>query len=510
MAITPVKSILLFLLLLFVVGVLSAQTDRVFRPWELSKTAGFPGGYAAFRAYFKTLPYPSDTAERPSGNRLIAGFIVEPNGSFSDLRIFQTPGPAFTAAVTAALQNIKWIPAEANGNPVRQLMFLCVFFHHPTKKVAVQEHGLSFADYTNLQAIDPSDYYQLSFPTEERFMGYNPEDTLAAKQRYPEAAKEAGVQGEVTVTATLQPNGSLTNLTLVNDIGYGCGEEALRLTGLLKNWIPAQVFDSVYATPKEFTYYFCANPSAIESSDKIYTEGEIPLPREKLNTNNLLARTTPVFLSAQYVLGNDFNLVPYNNDRVEVDFIVEKNGKASAINVGGNASENHRALARKYIEITEWNAPRCCNRPCRMQFKRFLYFHLGQEENSCRHKAMLVFSKSPIPAGQLLSNIHCDTIFEPVGVTRPAVFQFGPKSIQEFVLLHWPRYKYDIPPGGEILIRMLISKNGRVEHMELLSGVGTELDKKALSVLDKITEHWTPAYKDGHAVTSWQVVRIAR
>jgi hypothetical protein len=145
-----------------------------------------------------------------------------------------------------------------------------------------------------------------------------------------------------------------------------------------------------------------------------------------------------------------------------------------------------------------------------MRFKRFLYFHRGLEENSCRHKAKLVFSKSAIPTDQLWSDIHCDTIFEPAGVNQPAVFKFGSKSIEELVVLRWPRYKSDIPLGGEILIRILVPENGAVEYVELLSGVGAEVDKKALEVLTKTSERWTPAYKDGHAVSSWQVVRIAR
>lgn len=503
------QSVINILLLLFTTGALSAQTDRVFQPWDLSKPVGFPGGPKAFDQYFRNIPYPSDMTGRPGGNRLVAGFVVEPDGSFSDLRIFQTPGPAFTGAVTAALQSVKWMPAEANGNPVRQLKFLCFLFHHPTKKIAVQEHGLSIGNYAELQAIDPADYSKLGFPTGERFMGYNPEDTLAAKQEYPEAAKAAGIQGEVVVTATLQPNGNLTGLALKNDIGYGCGEEALRLTRLLKNWVPAQAFDSVYATPKEFTYSFCADPAAIESSDRIFAEGEIFLPASKYTTN-LLARDVPVFLSAHYVLGKDFELVPYNNTRVEIDFVVEKNGKASAIDVRGSASENHRALARRFVETMEWSAPRRCNCPCRMRFRRFLYFHRGVEENSYRPKAQIIFSKTALPAGFLQPpDIRCDTLFEPAGVDQPAVYKFGYKSIEELVVLRWPRYKSEIPPGGEILIRVLVPENGAVEYMELLSGVGAEVDKKALAVF-KMTERWTPAYKNGRAVSSWQLVRVSR
>jgi hypothetical protein len=47
-------------------------------------------------------------------------------------------------------------------------------------------------------------------------------------------------------------------------------------------------------------------------------------------------------------------------------------------------------------------------------------------------------------------------------------------------------------------------------HMELISGVGAEVDKKALAVLKIASDYWTPAYKDGHKVSSWSVVRIGR
>jgi|GEM_PF-4314043 len=501
------KFIFLFLLL---TTQLSAQPDRVYLIWDLSKPASFPGGQLAFRDYFKNIPYPTDTTIRPSGNRLIVGFVVEKDGRSADFRIFQTPGPAFTAAAITAMQGMKWNWAEANGHPVRQLMYLCFLFHHPTKRVVVQEHYLHVPDYASLLAIDPADYHKLSFPTEERFMGYNTEDTLATKQRYPEAAKAAGVQGEVGVAATLQPDGTLGGLTLLNDIGYGCGEEALRLTRLLKNWVPAQVFDSAYATPREFIYSFCADLAVIESSGKLYEEGEIAVLNRKYSNDNLLTRTKAVFLTAEYVLGADFNQVPYNNAMAEVDFIVEKNGKASAIEVGGNASENQRALARRYVETTEWTAPKRCNRPCRMHYKRYLYFHRGLEQNSCQHIANLVFSNSPLPAAQLRSDIRCDTIFEPVGVDQPAVYKFGPKSIDELVVLHWPGYKSDIPPGKEILIRVLVPENGRGRYMELISGVGAEVDKKALAVLKIASDYWTPAYKDGYKVSSWSVVRLGR
>jgi TonB family protein len=50
---------------------------------------------------------------------------------------------------------------------------------------------------------------------------------------YPKKAKKKGIEGNVIVSFVLNPDGSLSKLELVQDIGYGCGEEALRVLKLM-------------------------------------------------------------------------------------------------------------------------------------------------------------------------------------------------------------------------------------------------------------------------------------
>ena len=62
---------------------------------------------------------------------------------------------------------------------------------------------------------------------------------VSANLKYPQAAREAGIEGKVVVSFTVLPNGQLTNLKVKKSLGYGCDEEAIRLIRQGPAWKPA-------------------------------------------------------------------------------------------------------------------------------------------------------------------------------------------------------------------------------------------------------------------------------
>lgn len=56
--------------------------------------------------------------------------------------------------------------------------------------------------------------------------------------KYPAEAKENAIAGRVAVQFTVEKDGSLTNATILRDIGGGCGAEALRLVAGMPKWEP--------------------------------------------------------------------------------------------------------------------------------------------------------------------------------------------------------------------------------------------------------------------------------
>lgn len=56
---------------------------------------------------------------------------------------------------------------------------------------------------------------------------------LAAQLKYPPVAAGDGVEGTVFVKFVVDENGKVTNLSLLNKMGYGLDEEALRVVGMI-------------------------------------------------------------------------------------------------------------------------------------------------------------------------------------------------------------------------------------------------------------------------------------
>jgi protein TonB len=72
------------------------------------------------------------------------------------------------------------------------------------------------------------------FPLEEGLYAY-----IEKNLKYPEAAKEANIEGKVAIEFIIEKDGSITNIKVLRDIGYGCGDEAVRILKEMPKWKPA-------------------------------------------------------------------------------------------------------------------------------------------------------------------------------------------------------------------------------------------------------------------------------
>jgi protein TonB len=80
---------------------------------------------------------------------------------------------------------------------------------------------------------------------------------LADKLRYPEQAREAGIDGRVIVRFVVDEEGAISGATVMRGIGGGCDEEALRVVRSMPRWKPAklngEVVKSYFSLPIKFT-----------------------------------------------------------------------------------------------------------------------------------------------------------------------------------------------------------------------------------------------------------------
>lgn len=63
---------------------------------------------------------------------------------------------------------------------------------------------------------------------------------LSENIKYPQMAKESGIQGRVFVTFVVERDGRVTDVRVLRGIGGGCDEEAIRVVDGMPKWTPGK------------------------------------------------------------------------------------------------------------------------------------------------------------------------------------------------------------------------------------------------------------------------------
>jgi protein TonB len=108
--------------------------DEVFVVVE--EQAEFPGGLDSMYAYIvKNLKYPELAKEKGIEGRVFVNFIIEKDGSISNVKILRGIGGGCEEAAVEMVKNMpKWKPGKQRGKPVRFQFVLPIKFELPKDK----------------------------------------------------------------------------------------------------------------------------------------------------------------------------------------------------------------------------------------------------------------------------------------------------------------------------------------------------------------------------------------
>ena len=214
--------------------------------------------------------------------RVFITFVVEKDGSITNVKIIRDIGGGCGHEAKRVVEMMpKWIPGKQNGKPVR------VQFNMPIRFEVQEEDKAKHTDETSLlknDSINNTTEVIDVFPADEITPFYQPngekgvtgfqniidmsksdEETeiilsidpvvtqpqfpggddslynfIYSNLRYPQEAIDNGIEGRVYITFVIEKDGSITGIKLLRDIGYGCGEEAMRVVRMMPKWIPGK------------------------------------------------------------------------------------------------------------------------------------------------------------------------------------------------------------------------------------------------------------------------------
>lgn len=238
---------------------------------EVEKYPEFPGGNQAFMKYLvESIKYPVKAQENNEQGRVITNFVVEKDGSISNIKVIRGVTAALDAEAVRLLNSMpNWQSGEHQGKPARVRFTLPIVFRlqggsagksqSPVTPVSadVNEKGKILDEVvvvgygpTHRESIpSPQEYAeskdneifvvvedQPEFPGGSAAMMH----FIAENIRYPKEAHEKGIQGRVITKFIVRKDGNIDSVQIVRGVDPLLDAEAIRVLESMPTWKPGK------------------------------------------------------------------------------------------------------------------------------------------------------------------------------------------------------------------------------------------------------------------------------
>ncbi len=217
--------------------------------WQLKAQVTPPepvAGKAVTKDYItQHLVYPEADLQQGNSGKVVIGMNINAQGDVTQYTVKSTFSEAAAPIALKLVKTILWKPALISGLPSDYYYEYEVEFNAKSYKRYWKRHTRLEAPLT-LEADTSNIIYELKqlnetakpYFADGRSMGKH----LVKNMKYPAEAKEREIQGTVRLNFVVETDGTVSNIIVVNSVGGGCDNEAIRLLQETI-WIPAQKND---------------------------------------------------------------------------------------------------------------------------------------------------------------------------------------------------------------------------------------------------------------------------
>lgn len=316
----------------------------------------------------------------------------------------------------------------------------------------------------------------------------NTEKSLFADFIYPEAAKNSGKQGTVYISLTVSDQGKASGHKVLRGFDKECDEEALRVVKSWK-WMPALkngkpvIQDIVYpikfvldgTEQTERTHFSTRkNSSVFQVVDKM---PEFPGGRDVMATYLAENIIYPLKAKEKGIQGT-----------VYVTFVVETDGSVTEAKILRGFNKDCDKIALDAVKkMPRWKPGSQGGQAVRVQMNIPVKFSLDSAVDK-NDKVVSAEGKAGL-----------DETFSVVDVFPE--FPGGDKKRLEFIAenLVYPEMAMNKRIQGTVYITFVVEKDGSIENIRILRGIGSGCDEAAVSAV-KMMPKWKPGMQDGKAV----------
>lgn len=205
----------------------------------------FEGGdLGKFRQWLQTqVRYPAEALKKQIEGRVVCSFVVERDGSVSNIMALQSPDRLLTDEVRRVLANSpRWTPGMQKGKTVRVKYIVPVDFRLPEKNEAATGAGTPAAAKTDSPAAEEDAPVTLA----ETMPLFHSGDLTTFRQwlqtqiRYPAEALRKRIEGRIICSFDIERDGSVSNVQVLKTANISLYREVKRALEYPPRWIPGQ------------------------------------------------------------------------------------------------------------------------------------------------------------------------------------------------------------------------------------------------------------------------------
>lgn len=216
------------------------------------------------------LKYPADAKAAGTQGRVTLTFTVSESGKVKDVKVLRGVDPSLDAeAVRVVSASPDWTPGQANGKKVSVTFTFPVIFQLAKPANGTQVEGtindvtvVTYGPKKADQETATTDEVPVDFGSLTKKPTFNGGDAsefakwVTAHLIYPESARNAGVQGRVTVKFKVNADGKISDVNVLRGICDALDDEAVRVVASAPAWTPGEVNGKAVATTYTFPIAF--------------------------------------------------------------------------------------------------------------------------------------------------------------------------------------------------------------------------------------------------------------
>ena len=192
--------------------------------------------------------YPAEAQEKGISGRVYAEFVIETDGSVSNITIIRGVDPLLDNEVLRVVKSSSgnWTPGKHEGKPVRVLYKFPFVFRLNEQTAAMESSNTEKKAVTVVRALSEDDIFDITFVEEKPlFNGKNAEaefgEFAASKIDYPIMAQEKRISGCVFAEFVIETDGSVSNEMISSGVDPLLDNEVLRIVKFSSgNWTPGK------------------------------------------------------------------------------------------------------------------------------------------------------------------------------------------------------------------------------------------------------------------------------